>query len=114
LNKILNNARDITQQAGSILKKVDMMASKTDENIFNQDGLLPSLRIILKDLIVKLKKLDPAFDNVTKISADAADSTRDLKILRNDLDETVNAINGLVNDIDKLIPLKKEPQIKLP
>jgi len=43
-----------------------------------------------------------------------ADSTRDLKILRNDLDETVNAINGLVNDIDKLIPLKKEPQIKLP
>jgi len=39
--------------------------------------------------------------------------TRDLKKLRNDLDETVNAIN-LVNDIDKLIPLKKEPQIKLP
>jgi hypothetical protein len=26
----------------------------------------------------------------------------------------VNDINGMVNDIDKLIPFKKETQIKLP
>jgi phospholipid/cholesterol/gamma-HCH transport system substrate-binding protein len=114
LNRILNNVRDVTKQAGMILKKVDIIAAKTDEGIYGQDGLLPSVRTILVDLTVKLKKLDPAFDHVTKISANAADSTRDLKLLRQDLDETVNAINGLVQDIDKLIPMKKEREIKLP
>lgn len=114
LNRILNNVRDVTKQAGTILKKVDIIAAKTDEGIYGQDGLLPTVRTILVDLTFKLKKLDPAFDHVTKISANAADSTRDLKLLRQDLDEAVHAISGLIQDIDKLIPLKKEREIKLP
>jgi phospholipid/cholesterol/gamma-HCH transport system substrate-binding protein len=114
LSRILSNARDITQQAGAILKKVDAMAAKTDQGIYGPDGLLPAVRTILVDLIVKLRKLDPAFAHVTKITGEAAESTQDLKILRREIDETVDAINGLVHDIDSLIPLKKEDRIKLP
>ena len=113
-NRILRNARDITQQAGTILKKVDSMASKTDRGIYGPDGLLPAVRTILIDLIAKLRKLDPAFENVSKITAEAADSTRDLQLLRREIDETVDAINGLVHDIDRLIPLKKEDRIQVP
>ncbi len=113
-NSMLRNARDITQQAGTILKKVDSMASKTDREIYGPEGLLPAVRTILIDLIAKLKKLDPAFENVTRVTAEAADSTRDLKLLRREIDETVDAINGLVHDIDRLIPLKKEKRIQLP
>ncbi len=114
INKILRNARDITQQTGTILKKVDAMASKTDQGIYGPDGLLPAVRTILVDLIVKLGKLDPAFAHVSQITAEAADSTRDLKLLRREIDDTVDAINSLVHDIDRLIPLKKEKQIRLP
>ena len=113
-NRILRNARDITQQAGTILKKVDDMASKTDRGIYGPEGLLPAVRTILVDLIAKLRKLDPAFENVSKITAEAADSTRDLQLLRREIDETVDAINGLVHDIDRLIPLKKEDRIQVP
>jgi len=113
-NRILRNARDITQQAGTILKKVDAMAAKTEEGIYGADGLLPAVRSILVDLSAKLRKLDPAFDNVTRITDEAADSTRDLQLLRREIDETVDAINGLVQDIDRLIPLKKEKRIQLP
>ena len=113
-NRTLGNARDITHQAGTILKKVDAMAAKTDQGIYGPDGLLPAVRTILVDLIAKLKKLDPAFEDVSKITAEAADSTGDLKLLRREIDDTVNAINGLVHDIDRLIPLKKENRIQLP
>jgi len=114
LTKILSNTRNVTVQADGILKKVDAMAEKTDEQLYGSQGVLAHVQAILKDLIVKLKKIDPVLDNVHKISADTADTTRDLKILRQDIDSMVADINNVVNDIDKLIPLKKETQLKLP
>jgi phospholipid/cholesterol/gamma-HCH transport system substrate-binding protein len=114
LTKILSNTRNVTLQADGILKKVDAMAEKTDEQLYGSQGVLTHVQTILKDLIVKLKKMDPVLDNIHKISADTADTTRDLKILRQDIDSMVADINNVVNDIDKLIPLKKETQLKLP
>ncbi len=114
LTKILSNTRNVTVQADGILKKVDAMAAKTDEQLYGSQGVLAHVQTILKDLIVKLKKIDPVLDNIHKISADTADTTRDLKILRQDIDGMVADINNVVNDIDKLIPLKKETQLKLP
>jgi phospholipid/cholesterol/gamma-HCH transport system substrate-binding protein len=114
MNKILSNAKDITRQIDGILKKVDTMAVKTDERIYGKEGVLLHVTTLLKDMIVKLKKLDPILDNMNKISADTADTTKDMKLLRKDIDSMVNDITGMVKDIDKLIPFKKETQIKLP
>jgi phospholipid/cholesterol/gamma-HCH transport system substrate-binding protein len=114
LTKILSNTKNATKQADGILKKVDAMAAKTDEQFYGSRGVLAYIQIILKDLIVKLKKMDPVLDNIHKISADTADTTGDLKLLRQDIDRMVHDINGVVNDIDKLIPLKKETHLKLP
>jgi len=112
--KILSNAKNASQRVDGILKKVDAMAAKTDEQFYGSQGVLAHIQTILKDLIVKLKKMDPVLDNIHKISADTADTTGDLKLLRQDIDRMVHDINGVVNDIDKLIPLKKETQLKLP
>jgi len=97
-----------------ILAKVDTLLAKTDDQVYGSDGVLLLVRKILKDLILKLDKMNTTLDNVTKMSSDAADSTKDLKLLRAEIDSTVNAIGNLVNEIDKKIPFKKEPEIKLP
>lgn len=97
-----------------IIEKVDKIATKTDEEVYGTDGLLPLTRSILKDLLHKLEKMNTAIDNVIKISSDAADSTKDLKLLRAEIESTVISIGNLVNEIDKKIPFKKEPEIKLP
>ena len=39
-----------------------------------------------------LAKIDVTLDNLNKVTGDAADATKDLKLLRNNLDETVSAI----------------------
>jgi len=114
MTNILGNAKNITRQVGGILSKVDAMAVKADEGIYGKDGLLPHITALLKNLIGKLNKLDPILDNMNRISADTADTTKDMKLLRQDIDSVVHDINGIVNDIDKLIPIKKETRIKLP
>jgi phospholipid/cholesterol/gamma-HCH transport system substrate-binding protein len=83
--------------------------------MYGQDGVLPLVRTILKDVIAKLQKMNAAVDNVVKISADTAESTKDLKLLRTEIDTTVNTIGNMVKEIDKTIPFKKQPEvIKLP
>jgi len=102
------------QSVNESLKKIRDILVKTDDQVYGNDGALPLVRKILKDIIVKLEKINTALDNVVKISADASDSTKDLKLLRTEIDTTVNSIGKLVNDIDKILPSKKEPEIKLP
>ena len=102
------------QSVNESLKKIRDLLAKTDDQVYGNDGALPLVRKILKDIIVKLEKINTALDNVVKISADASDSTKDLKLLRTEIDTTVNSIGKLVNDIDKILPSKKEPEIILP
>jgi len=102
------------QSVNESLKKIRDILVKTDDQVYGNDGALPLVRKILKDIIVKLEKINTALDNVVKISADASDSTKDLKLLRTEIDTTVNSIGKLVNDIDKILPSKKEPEIILP
>jgi phospholipid/cholesterol/gamma-HCH transport system substrate-binding protein len=128
IHEALKKLRDITVKADGILLRVDVMAGKvdgilqrvdgmagkTDEELYGREGVLPQVRNILRDLLAKLAKIDVTFDNFNKVSTDAADSTRDLKMLRNELDETVTAIGNLANELDRKIPFKNRPEIKLP
>jgi phospholipid/cholesterol/gamma-HCH transport system substrate-binding protein len=114
IQDILSNVQDMTVRMDGILKKVDTLAGKSDEEIYGRDGVFPLVRNILRDLLAKLAKIDATLDNINKVSAEAVDSTKDLKILRNNLDETVNAIGALVDQLDRIIPFQDKPGIKLP
>lgn len=132
IQDILNKVRDITLQVEGILKKVDApvdsiltkvdslagkadsLAGKADDQIYGADGVFPLVRNILRDLLTKLKKIDSALDNINKISDEAVDSTKDLKVLRNELDDTVTAIGNLADELDRIIPFKDKPEINLP
>jgi phospholipid/cholesterol/gamma-HCH transport system substrate-binding protein len=114
IHEALKKLRDITVKADGILQRVDAMAGKTDEELYGRDGVLPQFRNILRDLLAKLAKIDATFDNINKVSSEAVDSTKDLRALRNELDETVTAIGNLADEIDRKIPFKTRPEIKLP
>ena len=103
----LQNARNITDQVGQLLKK-------TDEELYGKDGIIPLVIKILRELVTSLGKIGNTIDNVTKISSNTADATKDLKLLRSEVDSTVNSINRLINELDKKMPFKSEPKIKLP
>lgn len=110
----MKSTKGITSQVQETLKKIDTMAAKTDEKVYGNEGLLMLVNKILKDLIAKLQNLDATLDNVNKITKDTADSTKDLKLLREEIDSTIYSVKELVKELDSMVPLKKEPDIKLP
>jgi phospholipid/cholesterol/gamma-HCH transport system substrate-binding protein len=112
--KILSSAKSAAARFDGILQKIDVMAIKADERLYGNQGVLTHVQTILQDLIVKLKKMAPVLDNIHRISADTADTTKDMKTLRRDIDGMVHDIDALLKDIDRLIPWKKETQVKLP
>jgi phospholipid/cholesterol/gamma-HCH transport system substrate-binding protein len=114
VNDSLKKLREITTSVDIILKKLDKMADKTDEQIYSTQGILPQIVVILKDVVGKLQKLDKTVDNINKISTDASDGLKDFQILRSDIDDTVNTLNSVVKKLDNLIGTKKNPEFKTP
>ncbi len=110
----LQNTREITNEMNLILQKVDGMAAKSDEALYGKDGVLPSVRTLLVDLVGKLARLDQFLVHANNVGANLDASTKDLQVLRKDIDETVGTLNNLVKELDRKIPFKKEPRIKLP
>ena len=131
----LKNTRAITEGADGLLKKTDAalygpdgllkktdaalygadgLLKKTDAALYGQDGIQPAIVKVLQELVANLQKVGKTLDNVTKISAEAVDSTKDLKLLRSEIDGAVNSVNNLVEELNKKIPFKSEPKIRLP
>lgn len=102
------------QKVKDITEHVDGILQKTDTSVYGPQGVLPQVIGILKDLMLKLETLNKTVDNINKISTDASDATTDLKLLRSEIDAAVQSIGSLANELDKKIPFKKEPEIKLP
>ncbi len=107
IHEALKKIKDITT-------KIDEMAGKANQQLFDKDGTLPRINIILKDIAGKLKKLDATVDNINKISKDTSDGMKDFRMLRSDIDDAVNAIDDVARKIDALISSKKGPEFKLP
>ena len=114
LNDSLKKLKDITTNVDRILAKVDRMADKTDSEIYGRDGALPQVNVILKDIVGKLQKLDKTIDNINKISADASEGTKNLHILRSDIDGTLKTVEDVVKKVDAIIGSKKIPEFKVP
>lgn len=114
LNESLKKLKDITTNVDRILTKVDKMADKTDSELYGKDGALPQVNVILKDIVGKLQKLDKTIDNINKISADTSEGTKDLHILRSDIDDTLKTVDDAVRKLDAIIGLKKAPEFKVP
>ncbi len=114
IHATLRKLGDISVRADSILAKAETLTGKTGEEIYGPDGVLPLFRDILRDLLAKLAKLDVTLDNINRVSGEAADSTKDLKALRSEIDAVIIAIGDLVAEVDRKIPFKSKPEIKLP
>ncbi|PKN66747.1 MAG: hypothetical protein CVU54_17715 [Deltaproteobacteria bacterium HGW-Deltaproteobacteria-12] len=97
-----------------IATKLDRMVDKTDAQLYGQEGTLPNINTILKDIAGKLQKLDATVDNINKISRDTSDGMKDFRMLRSDIDDAVNSIDDVVKKLDALISSKKDPEFKLP
>jgi len=103
----LRNLQTITRDVGVLLKK-------TDDGLYGKKGVVPEVVNVLEELRGDLVKVGKTLDNLEKVSAEAAGAAKDFKLLRHDIDGAVNSIGNLINDLNRMLPLRSERKIELP
>jgi phospholipid/cholesterol/gamma-HCH transport system substrate-binding protein len=107
LTDSLDNVRALTQ-------KLDGMLGKTDKWLFASEGVAEQVQLMLNDAQTSLQKVDALMSNAVDISADVKEGTQDIVKLREEIDDAVRKANALVNEINKIWPFKRDPEVKLP
>ncbi|MDO9009660.1 MAG: MlaD family protein [Thiobacillus sp.] len=117
----LEQTRALIGKLDSLALKMDSLAGKTDQWLFAPDGVaastrdsLAQIRLMLDDAQSSLKKADALMSNAVAISADVKAGTQDFAALRTEIDDAVRKANALVNQINKIWPFAREPEVKLP
>ncbi|MDP1925997.1 MAG: ABC transporter substrate-binding protein, partial [Thiobacillus sp.] len=112
---------DSLDKTRALMIKLDGLAGKMDQWLFAQDGVadstresLAQIRIMLNDAQSSLKKADEMMTNAVAISADVKAGTQDIAALRAEIDDAVRKANALVNEINKMWPFARDPEVKLP
>jgi phospholipid/cholesterol/gamma-HCH transport system substrate-binding protein len=107
LTDSLDNVRVLTQ-------KLDGMIGKTDKWLFESEGVAEQVQLMLNDAQTSLQKVDALMGNAVEISADVKEGTQDIVKLREEIDDAVRKANALVNEVNKIWPFKRDPEVKLP
>ncbi|MDP2111728.1 MAG: MlaD family protein [Thiobacillus sp.] len=117
----LDKTRALIGKLDGLVAKVDGMAGKADQWLFAPDGMaeqtresLAQIRLMLNDAQSSLKKADALMTNAVEISADVKEGTQDIATLRNEIDDAVRKANALVNEINRMWPFARDPEVKLP
>ncbi|MBN2254866.1 MAG: hypothetical protein JW736_04115 [Deltaproteobacteria bacterium] len=114
VNEFLQSIDTMGRRLDTILSKVDTVIARTDQGLYGSDGLVVLLRTVLTDIIGKLDRLNSVIDDIPTVTGQVVRSTGDLDNLRKDIDDTIHAVQELLKDIDKMIPMKKEREINVP
>ena len=117
LAKILKNVEVVTYKLSkskavsgldAAMKELEnALADIRAELVDKKDGILPHVDDLIKDVAMKLKKLDHTVDVVNKSSDEVSGLTKDLKFTMKKTDEILNGVSGFIGS-------KAEGEVHLP
>ncbi|HYP68342.1 MAG TPA: MlaD family protein [Thiobacillaceae bacterium] len=121
VNQSLKNVQNLTAKLEQISGRVDNLVLKTDQWMYAPGGVseqakdsLMQIRSMLNDAQSSLKKADALMKNAVDISANVKEGTQDIGLLRSEIDEAVRKSNELMNQINRILPGGRQPEVKLP
>ena len=121
VTETLDKTRSLMARLDGLALKMDGMAGKADQWLFARDGVadsaqasLKQIGVLLDDARTSLQKADALMTNAVAISADVKEGTQDIAALRAEIDDAVRRANALVNEINKMWPFARDPEVKLP
>ena len=105
----------------ALLAKLEVLAAKTDTQVFGEKGVMPETRAtvvqlnaLLGEARTSLKKVDAVLQDVKAVSSNAKDATADLGALRTEVETSLRKVDGLINEINRKWPFARDTEIKLP
>ena len=107
--------------ADQALAKVDQTLANADQRVFGAGGVMDEtqksmrqMQDLLGDVRQSLKQADAVLADVQKISANARGASEDLAGLRAEVDVSLRKVGGLIDEVNRKWPFKRDADIKLP
>ena len=107
LNKSLGEVESLVSNANKTL-------IKADTQLLGDSGTLPKINEIVEDVNKKMLELDTLIASLIKSGENIQVGTKDMDLLRKDLDTIINSVNSMVQDVRKVLPTTKDKEIELP
>ena len=108
-------------RVNALLARIDGLAAKADTQAFGPDGLVPEARAAilqlnaaLTDARASLKKVDAILADAQAVAANARTATADLGALRAEVDASLRKLGRMIDEVNRLWPFARDPEIKLP
>lgn len=108
-------------RASQLLADVGGLVRRADQQLLGEQGLLADTQAAVKQAGAllgqardSLQKVDAVLKEAEAVARNARVASTDLGALRADVEASLRKVDMLVNDVNRLWPLKRDPEIKLP
>ena len=108
-------------RTNTLIARLDGLASKADTQVFGNDGLVrdakttvTQLNAILLDARASLKQVDAVLKEAKAVGENVNAATTDLGALRADVETSLRNVDGLINELNRKWPFKRDTELKLP
>jgi phospholipid/cholesterol/gamma-HCH transport system substrate-binding protein len=103
------------------LDRVNGLLARADQRVFGKNGVMDDtqaavaqLNVVLKDASATLKNVDSVLAEAQAVGANARVATKDLGVLRAEVDASLRKVTRLVDEINRKWPFARDPELKLP
>jgi phospholipid/cholesterol/gamma-HCH transport system substrate-binding protein len=117
----IDRANELIASMGGVTRRLDGVLAKTDQRVFGEGGVMDGtqravsqVNAILADVRESLKKVDQVLSDAQSVSGNAKSATTDLGALRAEVDASLRKVGGLIDEINRKWPFKRDAEIKLP
>ncbi|WP_310566383.1 mammalian cell entry protein [Hydrogenophaga sp.] len=130
LVQTIERANALLARADQLTVRLNGLVANADRQVFGagagpggsaQGGLVndtratvQQLNALLADARGSLQKVDAVLVEAQAIAANTKEATTDLDVLRGEVESSLRKVDGLVNEIHRKWPFKRETEIKLP
>lgn len=117
----IDRANALLGSLGGLSQRLDGVVAKTDQRMFGAGGVVDGTQraveqanAILGDLRESLKRVDRILADAQAVSGNAKAATQDLAALRAEVDASLRKVSGLIDEINRKWPFKRDSEIRLP
>lgn len=108
-------------RTNQLLADVGGLVRRADQQLLGDQGLLADTQAAVKQAGAllgqardSLQKVDAVLKEAETLARNARVASTDLGALRADVEASLRKVDSLVNDVNRLWPLKRDPEIRLP
>ena len=120
-NELLASLTAAAKRLDGLIGRADGFVGKADQRVFGDGGVMDGTQravnqanAILGEVRESLKKVDRVLADAQDVSGNAKAATKDLAALRAEVDASLRKVTGLIEEINRKWPFKREAEIKLP